>query len=145
MNIPKFKIVMNDGRFDLGQQTRSAMYRWCIIEMYAWNLYNLINHCHPNKCYKNNNKPLMKIYGCTDNSLHSEQGFPFIDCFSRNIQETAQGDKHYTTSLGISILLPSCPFKLEYPLQGLLRNTLRAAEVRMWRLGLVEIIWMSTW
>ena len=29
------------------------MYRWFMIELYTWNLYDLINQCHPNKIKKN--------------------------------------------------------------------------------------------
>ena len=35
-------------RFDFGWWARSATYRLWIMEIYTWNLYNLINQCHPN-------------------------------------------------------------------------------------------------
>ena len=35
--------------FDFGWWAHSAIYRSCIIELYTWNLYNLINQCFPNK------------------------------------------------------------------------------------------------
>ena len=35
--------VNGDGRRpDLGWQTHNTIYRWCIIELYTWNLYNSI-------------------------------------------------------------------------------------------------------
>ena len=37
------------GRVGFGWAAHSAVYRWCIIELYTWNPYNLINQCHPNK------------------------------------------------------------------------------------------------
>lgn len=30
----------------------SAVYRWRIIELYTWKLYNFIKQCHPNKLNK---------------------------------------------------------------------------------------------
>ena len=35
-------------RLDLGW-TRNTIHRWCIIELYTWNLYNLIDQCYPSK------------------------------------------------------------------------------------------------
>ena len=35
-------------RFDFGWWAQNAIYRWCIIEFYIWNLHNFINQCHPN-------------------------------------------------------------------------------------------------
>ena len=32
--------------------THNIINRWSIIELYTWNLYNLINQCHPNKFNK---------------------------------------------------------------------------------------------
>lgn len=29
--------------------THNAIYRWCGIDLYTWNLYNFINQCYPNK------------------------------------------------------------------------------------------------
>ena len=36
--------------FDFGWWAHNAIYRWCIIDLYTWNLYNFINQCHHNKC-----------------------------------------------------------------------------------------------
>ena len=36
----------------MGWWTHNTVYRWCIIELYPWNLYNFINQCHPNKFNK---------------------------------------------------------------------------------------------
>ena len=33
-------------RGDLGGDNK--MYRWCVIELYTWNLYNFISQCHSN-------------------------------------------------------------------------------------------------
>ena len=45
--------INGDGRgLDLGWWTHNTIYRWCIIELYTWNLYNFINQCHPNRLYK---------------------------------------------------------------------------------------------
>lgn len=41
--------IYGDGRTTDSVWTHNAMYRWCIIEMYPWNLYNFINQCHPNE------------------------------------------------------------------------------------------------
>ena len=30
--------------------TQYTIYRWCAVEFCTWNLYNLINQCHPSKC-----------------------------------------------------------------------------------------------
>ena len=32
-----------------GWWTHNAIHKWCIIELYAWNLYNFINQSYPNK------------------------------------------------------------------------------------------------
>ena len=37
----------------MGWWTHNTLHRWCIIELYTWNLYNFINQCHPNKFNKN--------------------------------------------------------------------------------------------
>ena len=29
--------------------THNTIYKWCIIELYTWNLYDFINQCYPNK------------------------------------------------------------------------------------------------
>ena len=34
---------------DLTWDGEHTIYRWCIIEVYHWNLYNFINQCHSNK------------------------------------------------------------------------------------------------
>ena len=34
-------------RFDVGWWAYNAIYRWCITQVYTWNLCNLINQCHP--------------------------------------------------------------------------------------------------
>ena len=36
-------------RLDFGWWASSTIYRWCIIELYTWNLNNFTNQCHPNK------------------------------------------------------------------------------------------------
>lgn len=36
-----------------GWKTHNAIYRWGTIEIYAWNLHNFTNECHPNKLNKN--------------------------------------------------------------------------------------------
>ena len=41
--------INGDGRFDLGWRAHNAIHRWCTIELYTWNLYNLINQCRPSK------------------------------------------------------------------------------------------------
>ena len=42
--------IHGDGkRLDLGWWTHNTIYRWCITELYTWNLYSFINQCHPNK------------------------------------------------------------------------------------------------
>ena len=33
--------------FDFGWWTHSIIYRWCVIELYTWNLYNFINNITP--------------------------------------------------------------------------------------------------
>ena len=42
--------IHSDERFDFGWWVHNVIYKSCIIELYMLNLYNLINHCHPNKC-----------------------------------------------------------------------------------------------
>ena len=42
------QIYGDGGWFDFGWWVCNAIYRWCIIDMYPWNLYNLINQCYPN-------------------------------------------------------------------------------------------------
>lgn len=37
--------------------TQNTIYRWCVMELYTWNLYNSINQCHPNKLLKKNYTP----------------------------------------------------------------------------------------
>ena len=39
--------MVNGRRLDLGWWTHNAIDRWCIVELYTWNLYDLINQCHP--------------------------------------------------------------------------------------------------
>ena len=42
-----------DGRrLDLGWWTHSTIYRWCVIELYAWNRYNFVNQCRPQNSIK---------------------------------------------------------------------------------------------
>ena len=42
--------IQGDGRrLDFGWWAHSAMYRWCVICLFIWNSYNVINQCHPNK------------------------------------------------------------------------------------------------
>ena len=42
-------IYVDGRRFDFRWWTHNAIYRWCTIELYTWNLYNVIDQCHPNK------------------------------------------------------------------------------------------------
>ena len=35
-------------RVGLGWWAHNAAYRWCILELYTWNLYNFTNQCLPN-------------------------------------------------------------------------------------------------
>lgn len=39
--------ICGHGRFGFGWWAHDAMYRWCILELYAWNLCALINPWHP--------------------------------------------------------------------------------------------------
>ena len=40
--------INGDGqRLGWGWWTHSTLYKWSIIELYHWNLYNVINQCHP--------------------------------------------------------------------------------------------------
>ena len=39
--------MVTEGNLTLGGE-HNTVYRWCVIELYAWNLYNFINQCHPN-------------------------------------------------------------------------------------------------
>ena len=42
--------INGDGRrLNLGWWIHKTIHRWCTVELYAWNLYNFINQCHPNK------------------------------------------------------------------------------------------------
>ena len=44
--------IYDDGRrSDFGGWTHNVMhvYRWCIIKLYTWNLYNFINQCQANE------------------------------------------------------------------------------------------------
>lgn len=36
-------------RLDFGWWRYNAIYRWHIIHLYTWNLYKVVNECHPNK------------------------------------------------------------------------------------------------
>lgn len=38
---------------DLTFVVNNAIFRWCLIELYTWNLYNFINQCHLNTFNKN--------------------------------------------------------------------------------------------
>ena len=45
--------INGDGRrFGLGWWAHNTIYRWCIIELYTWTLYNFINQHHSNKFNK---------------------------------------------------------------------------------------------
>ena len=48
------KGVNGDGqcRLDLGWWPHSTVYRWCVVELWPWNLYNFGNQCHPNNFNK---------------------------------------------------------------------------------------------
>ena len=49
----------SDRRFDFGWRAHNTIYRWCIIDMYTWKLYNFINQCHPvNLIFKKENNSL---------------------------------------------------------------------------------------
>ena len=51
------RVINGDGgRLTWGGE-RNLLYRWCVIELYSWNLYNFINQYHPNKF---NNKKEIK-------------------------------------------------------------------------------------
>ena len=43
------QIYGDGGRLDLEWWAHNAIYRWHIIELYTWNLSNVINQCHLNK------------------------------------------------------------------------------------------------
>ena len=55
----------NEGRIygdrmtlDFGWWAHSGIYRWCIIKLNTWNLYNVINQCYSNKFNLKKNCPL---------------------------------------------------------------------------------------
>ena len=63
---------------------RNIIYRWCIIELYTWNLYNLINQCHPNKFNKNIFfvYVLNYWYGRTENHYYLTHSLCIFTCHS---------------------------------------------------------------
>ena len=49
--------VNGDGRIlDLGWWTHSTVYRWCVVGLCTWSLYNFVNLCHPSKRNKKQRK-----------------------------------------------------------------------------------------
>ena len=57
--------VNGDGkRLDLGWWTHNTVHRWCIVKLYAWNLYDVINQCHSNKFNKKVTSLILSI--CPD-------------------------------------------------------------------------------
>lgn len=50
--------MFDEQRLDSRGWTHDRVSRWCVIERCAWNLYNFVNRCHPNKTSKNGEKYL---------------------------------------------------------------------------------------
>ena len=43
----------DERKLDFGPWIYNTIYKWCIIDLYTWNLYNFINQCCLSKFNKN--------------------------------------------------------------------------------------------
>ena len=78
--------IKGDGRrLDLGWWTLNTIYRWCIIKLYTWNLYNFINQHYPNKFNKNFLETYILLPGVAIiSSIHSEPSLDsgqWLNCY----------------------------------------------------------------
>lgn len=56
--------ISGDGqRHDLRWWAHTIMYRLYVVELCAWNLYNIVNQCYPNKVNKKGKKRLLPVMG----------------------------------------------------------------------------------
>ena len=47
--IGQWAVKWGGKRLCLGRWACNSVCRWCYVELYTWNLYDLVNQCHPNK------------------------------------------------------------------------------------------------
>ena len=56
-------ISIDGWNLDLGWRTHNTVYRWHVIELCPWNLYNIVNQCRPSKFNKQEMKELAQNIG----------------------------------------------------------------------------------